>query len=135
MEKDNLTAKEIFDEIREMSKETAYIEEALKQLQTVKSIEGPSPDLGAKAKAESIAKVVEEREKTLRKTLEFYEKMYNDIQTPNWRTMKEIQAMFVNNMAYINDADISSDDKFAALNYVTDKIAELSEKVISSKSV
>ena len=30
MEKDNLTAKEIFDEIREMSKETADIEEALK---------------------------------------------------------------------------------------------------------
>ena len=135
MEKDNLTAKEIFDEIREMSKETAYIEEALKQLQTVKSIGGPSPDLGAKATAESIAKVVEEREKTLRKTLAFYEKMYNDIQTPNWRTMNEIQAMFVNNMAYINDADISSDDKFAALNYVTDKIAELSEKLISSKSV
>lgn len=131
MEKDNLTVKEIFDAIRELSKETAHVDEALKQLQSVKSIEGPSPDLGAQAKANSIAKVVAEREKTLQKILEFYEKMYNDIQTPNWRTMNEIQAAFVNNMAYISDADISSDDKYAALTYVTDKIAELSEKAIS----
>ena len=75
MEKDNLTVKEIFDAIRELSKETAHVDEALKQLQSVKSIEGPSPDLGAQAKANSIAKVVAEREKTLQKILEFYEKM------------------------------------------------------------
>ena len=31
---------------------------------------------------------------------------------------------------YIEDSDISPDDKYAALGYVTDKIAELVEKII-----
>ena len=130
MENSKLTVTEIFEATRALNNETQHIYEALKQLQTVKSIEGPSPDLGAQAKANAIAKVVETREKTLQKTLAFYEKMYDDIQTPELRKLYAIDAAFVNNMAYIEDADISPDDKYAALGYVTDKIAELVEKII-----
>lgn len=130
MEESKLTVKEIFDVVRALNNETQHVEEALKQLETVKSIQGPSPDLGAQAKANAIAKVVEDREKTLRKTLAFYEKMYNDIQTPELAKLYAVEAAFVNNMAYIDGADISADDKVAALRYVTDKIAELVEKII-----
>ncbi|MBR2293803.1 MAG: hypothetical protein IKA44_05810 [Clostridia bacterium] len=130
MEECKLTVKEILEATRALNNETQHIEEALKQLQTVKSIEGPSPDLGAQAKANAIAKVVEVREKTIQKTLAFYEKMYNNIQAPELQKIYAIDAAFVNNMAYIADCDISPDDKYAALGYVTDKIAELAEKII-----
>lgn len=130
MENSKLTVTEIFEATRALNNETQHIYEALKQLQTVKSIEGPSPDLGAQAKANAIAKVVEAREKTLQKTLAFYEKMYNNIQAPELQKIYAIDAAFVNNMAYIEDSDISSDDKCAALGYVTEKIAELVEKII-----
>lgn len=130
MEDCKLTVKEIFEATRALNNETQHIEEALKQLQTVKSIEGPSPDLGAQAKANAIAKVVEAREKTLQKTLAFYEKMYHSIQAPELQKIYAIDAAFVNNMAYIEGSDISPDDKYAALGYVTDKIAELAEKII-----
>ena len=133
MEENKLAVKEILDAIATLNKETYHIEEALKQLQTVKSIEGPSPDLGAQAKANAIAKVVEYREKTLQKTLSLYEKMYNDIQHPETQKVYLIDTAFVNNMAYIESSDLSSEDKYAALGYVTDKIAELVEKVMINK--
>lgn len=130
MENINLTVTEIFEATRALNNETQHIYEALKQLQAVKSIEGPSPDLGAQAKANAIAKIVEAREKTLQKTLAFYEKMYNNIQAPELQKIYAIDSAFVNNMAYIEDSDISPNDKSAALGYVTDKIAELVEKII-----
>ena len=58
MQENQLTSKEIFDAIRVLNSETTHIQEALRQLQTVKSIPGPSPDLGAQAQANAIAKVV-----------------------------------------------------------------------------
>ena len=130
MEESKLTVKEIFEVVRALNNETQHVEEALKQLETVKSIQGPSPDLGAQAKANAIAKVVADREKTLRKILAFYEKMYNDIQTPELSKLYAVDAAFVNNMAYIDGADIQPSDKVAALGYVTDKIAEVVEKII-----
>jgi len=130
MENSKLTVKEIFEATRALNHETQHIEEALKQLQTVKSIEGPSPDLGAQAKANAIAKVIEAREKTLREILAFYEKMYHDIQTPELPKIYAVDTAFVNNMAYIESSDLSSEDKYAALGYVTDKIADLVEKIM-----
>lgn len=56
--------------------------------------------------------------------------MYNNIQAPELQKKYAINSAFVNNMAYIEDSDISPDDKYAALGYVTDKIAELVEKII-----
>lgn len=36
----------------------------------------------------------------------------------------------IQSMSFIEASDISGDDKYAALGYVTDKIAELVEKII-----
>ena len=41
-----------------------------------------------------------------------------------------INAAFDNNMSSVKAADIDSADKYAVLGYVTDKIAELVEKVV-----
>ena len=76
-----VTLKEIFCAIGELIEESGHIELALTQLESVRS-EGPG-DIGAQAKAQAIAKIVELRETTLQKALSFYEKMYDDIQSEN----------------------------------------------------
>lgn len=71
-----LTKKDIFNAINALNQETVHITEALKQLETVRS-EGPG-DVGAQARAQAIAKVVECREITIQQTLSMYMKMYDD---------------------------------------------------------
>ena len=52
------------------------------------------------------------------------------IQTEEAKKVNLIKTAFDNNMSFIEASDISGDDKYAALGYVTDKIAELVEKII-----
>ena len=75
---DKFTITEIFHAINDLIENSEHIELALQQLESVRS-EGPG-DIGAQAKANAIAKIVEIRETTLQKTLALYEKMYDDIQ-------------------------------------------------------
>ena len=77
-----------------------------------------------------ICDVFKTRELTLFKLLEMYEKMYDDIQAEEAKKVNLIKSAFDNNMSFIEASDISGDDKYAALGYVTDKIAELVEKSI-----
>ena len=128
MEENKLTVREIFEAINDLNKESHHIEEAFKQLENVKS-EGPG-DLGAQAKADAIATVVKCRETTLQQTLSMYMKMYDDILKEQPNKVELIKTAFDNNMSFIKDAEIDSEDKYAALGYVTDKIAELVEKII-----
>ncbi len=78
MEETKLTARDILVAIGALNSESQHINEALKQLELVKS-QGPV-DVGAQATAMAIADIVESREKTLRQTLSLYEKMYDDLQ-------------------------------------------------------
>ena len=50
--------------------------------------------------------------------------------TPNGQKVNLVKSAFDNNMAMIKDSDMETQDKFAALGYVTDKIAELVEKIV-----
>ena len=77
-----------------------------------------------------ICDVFKTRELTFFKLLEMYEKMYDDIQAEEAKKVNLIKSAFDNNMSFIEASDISGDDKYAALGYVTDKIAELVEKSI-----
>ena len=66
----------------------------------------------------------------LLKMLEMYEKMYDDVQNEQTQKVNLVKSAFDNNMAMIKDSDMETQDKFAALGYVTDKIAELVEKIV-----
>lgn len=59
--------------------------------------------------------------------------MYDDVQNEETKEVNLVKSAFDNNMAMINDSDMETQDKFAALGYVTDTIAELTEKVIFDK--
>ena len=78
MEETRLTVRDILAAISVLNSESHHINEALRQLELVKS-QGPG-DVGAQATAMAIADIVESREKTLRQTLSLYEKMYDDLQ-------------------------------------------------------
>ena len=44
--------------------------------------------------------------------------------------MNLVKSAFDNNMAMIKNSDMETQDKFVSLGYVTDKIAELVEKIV-----
>ena len=131
MENNTLTIKEIFDAITELKNDSAHIEKALTQLESVQS-KGPT-DIAAQANAMAIADVVKCRETTLQQMLAMYSKMYDDLQNEAGRKIQLIRNVFDSNMSYINDCDGCEDDKMEALGYITIQIKELVEKVLFEK--
>jgi len=75
---DGITLPVLLEKIEQIRADSSYIQDALRELSTVKS-EGPG-DIGAAGKAQAIADVIKSREETNRKILSLYEKMYDDIQ-------------------------------------------------------
>ena len=67
----------IFAEMKAIREQSQYLNNALIMLETVKS--GGPGDVGAQAKANSIADIVKCRETTNQQLLKFYEKVYSDI--------------------------------------------------------
>ena len=56
--------------------------------------------------------------------------MYDDVQNEKIKKVNLVKSAFDNNMEMIKDSDMETQDKFAALGYVTDKIADLVEKIV-----
>ena len=83
-------------------------------------------------KITAIREIVLEREKTINKMLDFYLELYQSEKTTK---IELIKSAFDNNMAMIKDFDMETQDKFAALGYVTDKIAELVEKIVIKEEI
>jgi len=131
MEENKLTAKEIFVQLTILQKQlTENSQTSLHRLgDALSSLEGEEGDARFEQIPE-ICDVFKTRELTLLKMLEIYEKMYDDVQNEETRKVNLIKSAFDSNMAMIKDSDMETQDKFAALGYVTDKIAELIEKII-----
>ena len=134
MEETKLTVKEIFVQLTILQKQlTENSQTSLHRLgdalSTLESEEGE----GRYEQVPEICDVFKTRELTLLKMLEMYEKMYDDIQNEETKKVNLVKSAFDNNMAMIKDSDMETQDKFAALGYVTDKIAELVEKIVVDK--
>ncbi len=132
MEECKLTTKEIFVQLTILQKElTENSNTSLHRLgDAISSAFEGEEDENCYDQITDICDVFKTRELTLLKLLEMYEKMYDDIRTEEAKKVNLIKAAFDNNMSFIETSDISGDDKYAALGYVTDKIAELVEKGI-----
>ncbi|MBQ7346715.1 MAG: hypothetical protein IJW55_02030 [Clostridia bacterium] len=131
MEENKLTAKEIFVQLTILQRQlTENSQTSLHRLgdaiSTFEREEGES----RYEQIADICDVFKTRELTLLKMLEMYEKMYDDVQKEKSKKIELISRAFDSNMAFINESDIQTEDKFAALGYVSDKIAELVEKVL-----
>ena len=131
MEENKLTAKEIFVQLTILQKQlTENSQTSLHRLgDALSTFESENVEVSCDQIAE-VCDVFKTRELTLLKMLEMYERMYNDIQKEEAQKVNLVKAAFDNNMAMIRDSDMETQDKFAALGYVTDKIAELVEKIV-----
>ncbi len=134
MEENKLTAKEIFVQLTILQKQlTENSQTSLHRLgDALSSLEGEDCEARFEQIPE-ICDVFKTRELTLLKMLEMYEKMYDDVQNEETKKVNLVKSAFDNNMAMIKDSDMEPQDKFAALGYVTDKIAELVEKIVVNK--
>ena len=134
MEENKLTAKDIFVQLTILQKKlTENSQTSLHRLgDAITSIGEEENEVRYEQVAE-VCDVFKTRELTLQRMLEMYEKMYEDVQKEQARKVDMIKAAFDNNMSFIESSDIASEDKYAALGYVTEKIAELVEKVIADK--
>ena len=131
MEENKLTAKEIFVQLTILQRQfTENSQTSLHRLgDALSSLEGEDCEARFEQIPE-ICDVFKTRELTLLKMLEMYEKMYDDVQNEETKRVNLVKSAFDNNMAMIKDSDTESQDKVEALSYVTDKIAELVEKIV-----
>ncbi|MBO5937878.1 MAG: hypothetical protein J6Q82_00055 [Clostridia bacterium] len=131
MEQNKLTAKEIFVQLTVLQKQlTENSNTSLHRLgEAIISIGDEENEVRYEQITE-ICDVFKTRELTLLRMLEMYEKMYDDVQNEKIKKVNLVKSAFDNNMAMIKDSDMETQDKFAALGYVTDKIADLVEKIV-----
>ena len=134
MENNKLTVSDIFEQITLLQKQlTENSQSSLHRLgDALTTLESENVEASCDQISE-ICDVFKTRELTLLKMLGMYERMYEDLISEENRRVNLVKAAFDSNMAAIKESDMATEDKFAALNYVTDKIAELVEKVISTK--
>ena len=131
MEQNKLTAKEIFMQITVLQRQlTENSNTSLHRLGDAITSIGEEDNEARYEQVAEVCSVFKTREITLHKMLEMYERIYDDVQKEEDKKVSLIKSAFDNNMAMINDSDMETQDKFAALGYVTDKIAELLEKVV-----
>lgn len=126
-----LTAREIFEKIAELQKqltESSY--HSLHRLDdSISSICSDENEEKCEQVGE-VCSVFKMRETTLIKMLELYEKMYNDLNTLETQKVEIIKSAFSEHVESINKSDLNKEDKFAAIGDVTDKIADLTEKLL-----
>ena len=131
MDENKLTAKDIFVQLTILQKQlTENSQTSLHRLGDAITSIGEEDNEARYEQVTEVCDVFKTRELTLLKMLEMYGKMYDDVQKEQAKKVEMIKAAFDNNMSFIESSDISSEDKYAALGYVTEKIAELVEKVV-----
>ncbi len=131
MEENKLTVKEIFSQITILQNQlTENSQTSLHRLGDAITSIGEEDNESKYEQVERVCGVFRARELTLLKMLEMYEKMYDDIQNEDAQKINLIKGAFDSNMSFI-EASVDHPDE--ALTYVTDKIAELVEKVVINK--
>ena len=138
-----LTVKDIFDAIGQLRSESAYLNNALSTLSDIPCSGsgdcGAPGDIGSQAKAQAVADVVKCRETTNQQMLAFYRCMYDDIVNAENQAFASradvIQKSFKDISACISNAELNSEDRYAALCEVIDRISGLLADLIKKEPV
>lgn len=128
MEKNRLTEREIFEQLTILQKQLT--ENSQTSLHRLSDAVDSAVNSGEDSQISEICDVFSTRETILLKLIAIYEKMYDDVLNEKFKKADIINRAFEQNMESINRSDINSEDKQAALGYVTDKNAELVEHLI-----
>ena len=132
MENNKLTVSDIFEQITLLQKQlTENSQTSLHRLgDALSTLDSENVEVSCDQISE-VCDVFKTRELTLLRMLEMYQRMYEDLISEETRRVNLVKSAFDSNMAMIKESDMATEDKFAALNYVTEKIAEMVDKVIS----
>ena len=126
-----LTAREIFEKIAELQKqltESSY--NALYRLgESVSSICEEDNDEKASQVLE-VCNVFKMRENTFTMMLELYQKMYNDLNILEKSRIDAVRAAFSDQLECINKSELTNEDRYVAINEITNKISELTESLL-----
>lgn len=135
MENNKLTVSDIFEQITLLQKElTESPYTSLHRLtDALSAFEGEDESETRFEHITDVCDVFRTRELNIRRMLEMYERMYDDLMSEENRRVNLVKSAFDSNMTMIKESNMETEDKFAALNYVTDKIAELVDKVLFTK--
>ncbi|MBQ6702228.1 MAG: hypothetical protein IJN17_04665 [Clostridia bacterium] len=127
-----LTAREIFEKIAELQEQlTKNSYHSLHRLDdSVASICGAEENEGKNEQVSEVCGVFKMREDTLANMLSLYEKMYNDLNSEYSQKIGLVKVAFDRQAELISKTELKPEDKFAALSEVTEKIAELTEKIL-----
>jgi len=132
-----LTAREVFEKIAELQKqltESSY--HSLHRLDD--SITSICENEESEEKGEQIGEVCNVfalREDTFRKMLGIYEKMYSDLNVIEAQKVAIVKSAFSEQIESICKSDLDNEVKFAAITDVTEKIADLTQKLLIPASV
>jgi len=130
-----LTEREVFDQIVALQKElTTNLANCMASYSEVMSSIFDEKELDDAEEMKEIVEAAvvpfESRETVYQTMLEIYRDMYRDAHNRARERAEIVRASFDHVSAYINESDMTTDDKFAALGHVTDKIAELVGEII-----
>lgn len=126
-----LTAREIFEKIADLQKqltESSY--NALYRLSdSVSSICEEDNDEKS-AQISEVCSVFKMRENTFTMMLELYQKMYNDLNILEKNKIDTVRAAFSDQLECINKSELTNEDRYIAINEITNKISELTESLL-----
>lgn len=133
MEENKLTAREIFVQLTVLQNQlTENSQTSLHHLSDAIASLGEEESDSRAEQVSQVCNVFDTRETTMLKLLHLYEKMYNDVVNEGARKVELVKSAFDHNMALINDSDLVSEDKAAALGAVTEKISAFVDRALFS---
>ncbi|MBQ8546622.1 MAG: hypothetical protein IJ437_06765 [Clostridia bacterium] len=130
-----LTEREIFEQIVALQKQlTENTAQSLHKLgDVIDSVYSTENDTGSEQVSE-VCNVFAMREHNLKIMLEFYIKMYDDIRKSDEEKKADLIKNAFSEISFkINDSDLPSEDKFAALSDITEAIKEIVMMLIYPK--
>ncbi len=128
----SLTSREIFEKISELQEQlTKNSYHSLHRLDdSVTQVCGAEENVEKSEQITEICSVFKMREATLLKMLELYERMYTDLNDDNSKKVSLIKGAFSEHAETIRISDLPSEDKHAEFSDITEKIAELTQKLL-----
>ncbi len=127
-----LTSREIFEKISELQEQlTKNSYHSLHRLDdSVTQVCGAEENAEKSEQIAEICSVFKMRETTLLKMLEMYERMYADLNDDNSKKVALIKGAFSEHSETIRISDLPSEDKHAEFSDITEKISELTQKLL-----
>lgn len=108
---EKLTVNYILEQIEKISAQTDYLHATIVELGNMPVGQGPN-DVAGKAKAMALGNVVQAREATNQRLLEFYEKLYDDLNPRRSRDQRVDQELLMQDLKNaIENPDIDPDVK------------------------